>query len=129
MITQSSGACDSRAGPGIERPSRCGRIQESVATVRPLRPSWLWHSNMAHADLEIANCLSINDGARDHSTVQRNPANTRQVDVLVTLLYPEPKPEKRRQEICTPRQHRNPRRLLTDPYRQNLRNRHAQDDN
>ena len=34
MITQSSGACDSRSGPSIERPSRCGSIQESVATVR-----------------------------------------------------------------------------------------------
>src|SRR5262249_54608232 len=39
MITQSSGACDSRSGPSIERPSRWGSIQESVATVRPLRPS------------------------------------------------------------------------------------------
>jgi hypothetical protein len=71
-----------------------------------------------------ARALSVNDRSHDHGNVQQDPTDAWQVDVFVPLLYPEPKPENGCGEIRAPRHYRNSRRLLANPYGQNLWNRH-----
>src|SRR5215510_15430557 len=68
--------------------------------------------------------LTVNDSPCNHGTVQCNPTQARQIDIPVTPRDSEPQPENGGDKIRTPRQDRNARCLMTDPYVQYLGNGH-----
>src|SRR5215467_3386612 len=68
--------------------------------------------------------LSVNDSPCNHGTVQSNPTQAWQIDISVMPPESEPQPENGGDQIRTPRQDRNARCLMTDPYGQHLGNGH-----
>lgn len=49
--------------------------------------------NVYFGPLEVSNSLAVDQGTHDYGAVHCDPADARQVDVLVVFLYPEPEPQ------------------------------------